>query len=273
MSNLPSLKDLLGLCKLKVVSLILLTAIVGMLLAVPYMPNLFLVLVASAGISLAAMSAAVFNHVVDEKIDIQMSRTDRRPLPQGKVTRGQALIWGVFLGVIGIALLIVFVNFLTAILTLISLIGYAVFYTMYLKRATPQNIVIGGAAGAAPPVLFLIVFIWTPPHFWALAIHRSEEYKKAEIPMLPVTHGLEFTRVQILLYTVLLFIVTLLPYLTGMSGLIYLICAVSLGALFLGYSIKIFVEPENPKIAFKTFKYSINYLMVLFVGLLVDHYL
>ena len=290
MSSLPSLNDLLGLCKLKVVSLILLTAIVGMLLAVPYLPNLFLVLVASAGISLAAMSAAVFNHVVDEKIDIQMSRTDRRPLPQGKVTRRQALIWGAFLGVVGIMLLIVFVNFLTAVLTLISLIGYAVFYTMYLKRATPQNIVIGGAAGAAPPVLgwtsvagsngieyalllFLIVFIWTPPHFWALAIHRSEEYKKAEIPMLPVTHGLEFTRVQILLYTVLLFLVTLLPYLTGISGLIYLICAASLGLLFLGYSIKIFLEPENPKIAFKTFKYSINYLMILFLGLLVDHYL
>jgi protoheme IX farnesyltransferase len=259
-------------------------------LAVPYLPNLFIVCVASIGISLAAMSAAVFNHVVDEKIDIQMSRTDRRPLPQGKVTRGQALVWGAFLGVVGIALLIVFVNLLTAVLTLISLIGYAVFYTMYLKRATPQNIVIGGAAGAAPPVLgwtsvagsngieyalllFLIVFIWTPPHFWALAIHRSEEYKKAEIPMLPVTHGLEFTRVQILLYTVLLFLVTLLPFLTGMSGLIYLICAVSLGALFLGYSVKIFREPENPKIAFKTFKYSINYLMVLFVGLLIDHYL
>ena len=290
MNSYPSLTDLLGLCKLKVVSLILLTAIVGMLLAVPYLPNLFIVCVASIGISLAAMSAAVFNHVVDEKIDIQMSRTDRRPLPQGKVTRGEALVWGAFLGIVGIALLIVFVNLLTAMLTLISLIGYAVFYTMYLKRATPQNIVIGGAAGAAPPVLgwtavagsngieyalllFLIVFIWTPPHFWALAIHRSEEYKKAEIPMLPVTHGLEFTRVQILLYTVLLFLVTLLPFLTGMSGLIYLICAVSLGALFLGYSVKIFREPENPKIAFKTFKYSINYLMVLFVGLLIDHYL
>ena len=290
MKSLPSLQDLLGLCKLKVVALILLTAIVGMLLAVPYLPNLFIVLVSSAGISLAAMSAAVFNHVVDEKIDIQMSRTNLRPLPQGRVTRIQALVWGVFLGVLGIGLLLIFVNFLTAVLTLVSLIGYAVFYTMYLKRVTPQNIVIGGAAGAAPPVLgwtaiagsngieyalllFLIVFIWTPPHFWALAIHRQEEYKKAEIPMLPVTHGLKFTKVQILLYTVLLFLVTLLPFLTGMSGLIYLICAASLGALFLAYSIKIIVEPENPKIAFKTFKYSINYLMVLFVGLLVDHYL
>lgn len=290
MTSSPSIKDLLALCKLKVVSLILLTAVVGMLLAVPYMPNLLLVVVASIGISLSAMSAAVFNHIIDEKIDLQMSRTDRRPLPKGKVTRNQALVWGLFLGLVGIALLFFFVNALTAVLTFLSLIGYAVFYTMYLKHATPQNIVIGGAAGAAPPVLgwtsvagsqgieyalllFLIVFIWTPPHFWALAIHRRDEYKKAQVPMLPVTHGLEFTRVQILLYTVLLFLVTLLPYLTGMSGVIYLISAATLGALFLGYSVKIFLEPDNPRIAFKTFKYSVNYLMVLFVALLVDHYL
>ena len=290
MTSLPSIKDLLALCKLKVVSLILLTAVVGMLLAVPYLPNFLLIVVASVGISLSAMSAAVFNHIIDEKIDAQMSRTDRRPLPKGKVTRNQALIWGLFLGFVGIGLLFFFVNVLTAVLTFLSLIGYAVFYTMYLKHATPQNIVIGGAAGAAPPVLgwtsvagsqgieyalllFLIVFIWTPPHFWALAIHRRDEYKKAEVPMLPVTHGLEFTRVQILLYTVLLLLVTLLPYLTGMSGVIYLIAAAVLGVLFLGYSIKIFLEPENPKIAFKTFKYSVNYLMVLFVALLIDHYL
>ena len=290
MTSLPAVKDLLALCKLKVVSLILLTAVVGMLLAVPYLPNFLLIVVASVGISLSAMSAAVFNHIIDEKIDLQMSRTDRRPLPKGKVTRHQALIWGLFLGFVGIGLLFFFVNTLTAVLTFLSLIGYAVFYTMYLKHATPQNIVIGGAAGAAPPVLgwtsvagsqgieyalllFLIVFIWTPPHFWALAIHRRDEYKKAEVPMLPVTHGLEFTRVQILLYTVLLLLVTLLPYLTGMSGVIYLIAAAVLGALFLGYSIKIFLEPDNPKIAFKTFKYSVNYLMVLFVALLIDHYL
>jgi protoheme IX farnesyltransferase len=290
MTSLPSIKDLLALCKLKVVSLILLTAVVGMLLAVPYLPNFLLIVVASVGISLSAMSAAVFNHIIDEKIDAQMSRTDRRPLPKGKVTRNQALIWGLFLGFVGIGLLFFFVNTLTAVLTFLSLIGYAVFYTMYLKHATPQNIVIGGAAGAAPPVLgwtsvagsqgieyalllFLIVFIWTPPHFWALAIHRRDEYKKAQVPMLPVTHGLEFTRVQILLYTVLLLLVTLLPYLTGMSGVIYLISAATLGALFLGYSIKIFLEPDNPKIAFKTFKYSVNYLMVLFVALLIDHYL
>ena len=290
MTSSPSIKDLLALCKLKVVSLILLTAVVGMLLAVPYLPNFLLIVVASVGISLSAMSAAVFNHIIDEKIDAQMSRTDLRPLPKGKVTRNQALIWGLFLGFVGIGLLFFFVNTLTAVLTFLSLIGYAVFYTMYLKHATPQNIVIGGAAGAAPPVLgwtsvagsqgieyalllFLIVFIWTPPHFWALAIHRRDEYKKAEVPMLPVTHGLEFTRVQILLYTVLLLLVTLLPYLTGMSGVIYLISAATLGALFLGYSIKIFLEPDNPKIAFKTFKYSVNYLMVLFVALLIDHYL
>jgi len=290
MTSSPSIKDLLALCKLKVVSLILLTAVVGMLLAVPYVPNLLLVVVASIGISLSAMSAAVFNHIIDEKIDLQMSRTNRRPLPKGKVTRNQALIWGLFLGFVGIGLLFFFVNALTAVLTFLSLIGYAVFYTMYLKHATPQNIVIGGAAGAAPPVLgwtsiagsqgieyalllFLIVFIWTPPHFWALAIHRRDEYKKAQVPMLPVTHGLDFTRVQILLYTVLLFLVTLLPYLTGMSGVIYLISAATLGVLFLGYSIKIFLEPDNPKIAFKTFKYSVNYLMVLFVALLIDHYL
>ena len=290
MTSSPSIKDLLALCKLKVVSLILLTAVVGMLLAVPYVPNLLLIVIASIGISLSAMSAAVFNHIIDEKIDLQMSRTDRRPLPKGKVTRNQALVWGLFLGLVGIALLFFFVNALTAVLTFLSLIGYAIFYTMYLKHATPQNIVIGGAAGAAPPVLgwtsvagsqgieyalllFLIVFIWTPPHFWALAIHRRDEYKKAQVPMLPVTHGLEFTRVQILLYTVLLFLVTLLPYLTGMSGVIYLISAATLGALFLGYSVKIFLEPDNPRIAFKTFKYSVNYLMVLFVALLVDHYL
>ncbi|HIF88806.1 MAG TPA: protoheme IX farnesyltransferase [Candidatus Thioglobus sp.] len=287
---MPSLNDLLGLCKLKVVALILLTAVVGMLLAVPYLPSLTLVIIASAGIGLSAASAAVFNHIVDEKIDLQMSRTDQRPLPQGKVTRTQALIWAIFLGVVGLGLLLVYVNPLTAVLTFISLIGYAVIYTMYLKRATPQNIVIGGAAGAAPPVLgwtavagsagieyalllFLIVFIWTPPHFWALAIHRVEEYRKVEVPMLPVTHGLEYTRVQILLYTALLFVVTLLPYLTGMSGLIYLASAVVLGLIFLGYAIKIYREPENPKIAFSTFMYSVNYLMILFVALLVDHYL
>lgn len=285
------LKDLLGLCKLKVVALILLTAVVGMFLAVPapYLPDLFLVLMASIGISMASASAAVFNHIVDEQIDIQMSRTDQRPLPQGKVSRNQALAWGVFLGVVGLGILEFFVNTITMVLTFISLIGYAVIYTMYLKRATPQNIVIGGAAGAAPPILgwtaisgtqgieyalllFLIVFIWTPPHFWALAIFRVEEYKKVDVPMLPVTHGLAYTRMQILLYTVLLLLVTLLPYLAGMSGLIYLVSALILGLMFLNYAIKIYKNPGNNRIAWKTFMFSVNYLMLLFAALLIDHY-
>ncbi len=288
---MPSLKDLLGLCKLKVVALILLTAVVGMFLAVPapYLPDAMLVIAASVGISMASASAAVFNHIVDEQIDIQMSRTSQRPLPQGKVSRNQALVWGVFLGVTGLGILQLFVNTITMVLTFVSLIGYAVVYTMYLKRATPQNIVIGGAAGAAPPVLgwtaisgtqnieyalllFLIVFVWTPPHFWALAIYRVEEYKKVDVPMLPVTHGLAYTRVQILLYTVLLLLVTLLPYLAGMSGLIYLAAALILGFMFLAYSIKIYKNPDDNKIAWRTFLFSINYLMLLFTALLVDHY-
>ncbi len=286
---MPSLSDLLGLCKLKVVALILLTAVVGMFLAVPYVPDWVLVVNASIGIGLSAASAAVFNHIVDVKIDAQMARTKHRPLPRGKVGRTAALIWGLFLGIVGLSVLYFLVNTLTAILTFLSLIGYAVFYTMYLKYATPQNIVIGGAAGAAPPVLgwaavtndvhayalllFLIVFIWTPPHFWALAIHRYEEYKKADVPMLPVTHGIAYTRVQILLYTILLFPVTLLPYLTGMSGAIYLIAALVLNVIFLIYAIKIYRQPKNTQIAFATFLYSINYLMLIFMALLVDHYL
>ena len=288
---ITSISNLLDLCKLKVVALILLTAIVGMFLAVPapYFPDWLLVVNASLGIGMAAASAAVFNHVVDEKIDTQMSRTDQRPLPQGKVSRYQALIWGVFLGVIGLGILELFVNTLTMVLTFASLIGYAVIYTLYLKRATPQNIVIGGAAGAAPPVLgwtaitggqniesalllFLIVFIWTPPHFWALAIHRVKEYEKVDIPMLPVTHGLAYTKVQILLYTILLVEVTVLPYLTGMSGLIYLAAALILGGIFLWYAININSRSKDIKIAWNTFTYSINYLMLLFLALLVDHY-
>ncbi|CAC9504654.1 Heme O synthase, protoheme IX farnesyltransferase (EC 2.5.1.-) COX10-CtaB [uncultured Gammaproteobacteria bacterium] len=288
---MPSLNDLLGLCKLKVVALILLTAVVGMFLAVPapYFPDLILVVLASLGIGLASASAAVFNHIVDEQIDIEMSRTNQRPLPQGKVSRNQALVWGVFLGVIGLGILQLFVNTITMILTFISLIGYAVIYTMYLKRATPQNIVIGGAAGAAPPILgwtsiagtqnieyalllFLIVFVWTPPHFWALAIFRVEEYRKVDVPMLPVTHGLAYTRVQILFYTILLILVTLLPYLSGMSGLIYLASALILGFIFLAYAIRIYKNPGDNRIAWRTFMFSVNYLMLLFVVLLIDHY-
>ncbi|SEH69954.1 protoheme IX farnesyltransferase [Bathymodiolus azoricus thioautotrophic gill symbiont] len=272
-------------------ALILLTAVVGMFLAVPapYFPDLILVVLASLGIGLASASAAVFNHIVDEQIDIEMSRTNQRPLPQGKVSRNQALVWGVFLGVIGLGILQLFVNTITMILTFISLIGYAVIYTMYLKRATPQNIVIGGAAGAAPPILgwtsiagtqnieyalllFLIVFVWTPPHFWALAIFRVEEYRKVDVPMLPVTHGLAYTRVQILFYTILLILVTLLPYLSGMSGLIYLASALILGFIFLAYAIRIYKNPGDNRIAWRTFMFSVNYLMLLFVALLIDHY-
>lgn len=284
----PSVADFLSLCKVKVVSLIMLTAVVGMFLATPDLPPWHLVVLGSIGIALSSMSAATFNHVIDQKIDEEMSRTKNRPLPEGKMSTQTALLFGIIIGVIGIATLAIGVNILTAVLTLFALIGYAVFYTLYLKRATPQNIVIGGAAGAAPPLLgwttitnsvdpgalllFLIIFIWTPPHFWALAIHRSKEYAKVNIPMLPVTHGDHFTRIQILLYTILLVIITILPYLTGMSGLIYLIGALILGAGFLYYAISLLKSPDNKKLPMQTFGYSINYLMILFVILLIDHY-
>ncbi len=284
----PTLSDFLTLCKIKVVSLIMLTAVVGMFLATPDLPPWHLVVLASLGIALASSSAAVFNHIIDQKIDHEMNRTKKRPLPEGKISSRSALLFGVTLGVAGIGLLAIGVNLLTAVLTLLALIGYAVFYTLYLKRATPQNITIGGAAGAAPPVLgwaaitnsiepgalllFLIIFIWTPPHFWALAIHRKKEYAKVNIPMLPVTHGSQFTRVQILLYTILLVIVTVLPYLVGMSGLIYLSGAIVLGAGFLYLAIQMLRFPDDRKWPIRTFAYSINYLMLLFVVLLVDHY-
>lgn len=287
-SNTPTISDFLVLCKIKVVALIMLTAVVGMFLSTPDLPPLHLVVLGSIGISFAACSAAVFNHIVDQKIDNEMNRTANRPLPEGKISSKTALIFGLVLGVIGIGVLIIGVNILTAILTFSALIGYAVFYTMYLKRATPQNIVIGGAAGAAPPILgwasitntvelggvllFAIIFIWTPPHFWALAIHREKEYAKVNIPMLPVTHGLQFTRVQILLYTILLFIIALMPYLVGMSGLVYLAGAVVLGIGYLYYSVEMLRRPEDKTLPMKSFGFSINYLMILFVVLLVDHY-
>lgn len=284
----PSVSDFLTLCKVKVVSLIMLTAVVGMFLATPELPPMGLVILASIGIAFAASSAAVFNHVIDQKIDNEMFRTRKRPLPEGKITTKTALIFGVVLGVVGIGTLVIGVNMLTAVLTLLALIGYAVFYTMYLKRATPQNIVIGGAAGAAPPLLgwaaitnsielgalllFLIIFIWTPPHFWALAIHRKKEYAKVNIPMLPVTHGHYFTRIQILLYTILLIVITVIPYLVGMSGLIYLVGAMLLGLGFLYFAVQMLRLPDDKQLPMKTFGYSINYLMLLFIVLLVDHY-
>jgi len=276
------------LTKPKVVYLIVFTAMVGMLLASDGFVPLDIFIFGLLGIGLAAASGAAINHVVDEHIDALMERTKNRPLPTGGLSQGKALTFALLLGAIGIGILFLFINTLTAILTFFSLVGYALIYTMYLKRATPQNIVLGGAAGAAPPLLgwtavtgqvetealllFLIIFIWTPPHFWALAIRRREEYAKADIPMLPVTHGVDFTKIQILLYTILLFVVTLMPFVIQMSGLIYLAGAISLGLGFIYFAIKLYREKEPNAIAMKTFGYSIFYLSWLFAFLLVDHY-
>ena len=280
-------RDYLELCKPKVVALIVFTAIVGMLLAVPGLPPLDAVIFGTLGIGLASGSAAAINHVVDQKIDAIMGRTHNRPIPQGAMKSRDALIFALAIGAISMAILIMWVNVITAALTFFSLIGYAVIYTMYLKRATPQNIVIGGAAGAAPPLLgwtavtgsvdpgalllFLIIFTWTPPHFWALAIHRADDYKKVGMPMLPVTHGKDYTRLQILLYTVLLFVVTLLPFSYGMSGWLYLVGAVALNLMFMVYAVRLYRD-DNEKLPMKTFGFSIVYLMILFALLLVDHY-
>jgi len=268
--------------------LIVFTAIVGMFLSVPGWPGSTALIYGTLGIGLAASSAAVFNHVLDARIDIQMMRTRGRPLPQGKLTEKSALVFASAIGVIAMAILWFLVNSLTAVLTFISLIGYAGVYTMYLKRATPQNIVIGGAAGAAPPILgwtavtgevtssalllFLIIFLWTPPHFWALAIARKEEYAKVDIPMLPVTHGEAYTRINILLYTILLFVITIIPYLTRMSGIIYLLSAIILGIAYLVYSIQMWRDHDDLELPMKSFKFSISYLGLLFSALLIDHY-
>ena len=282
-------RDYLELGKPKVVSLIVFTAVVGMFLAVPGMPPLDALVFGTIGIGLAASSAAAINHVLDRRYDEQMARTMGRPIPSGLLTTGQALAYAAVIGVASMLVLWTLVNALTAVLTFASLIGYAVLYTVWLKHVTPQNIVIGGAAGAAPPVLgwtavtgsadpyalllFLIIFVWTPPHFWALAIARRDDYARAGIPMLPVAYGIEFTRLHILLYTILLVIVTLLPYLTGMSGLIYLAAAVVLGAVFVRHALAL-RRPDAPAtLPMKVFRYSINYLMLLFAALLVDHYL
>jgi protoheme IX farnesyltransferase len=276
------------LTKPRVVMLIVFTSIVGTLLAVPGLPPWDALIFGNLGVGLAAASAAVINHVLDERIDAQMSRTKRRPLPTGKLSSRAALAFAGVLCVLSMAILVSLVNVLTAVLTFASLIGYAVIYTVWLKRATSQNIVIGGAAGAAPPVLgwaavtgtvepnalllFLIVFVWTPPHFWALAIARKDEYAKVGIPMLPVTHGVAFTRLQVLLYTLLLVAVTLMPFVTGMSGLLYLGAAVVLNAMFVYHAFQMKIS-EHAHLPMKVFRFSITYLMYLFAALLLDHYL
>jgi len=281
-------RDYLGVCKLKVVALIVFTALVGMFLAVPGMVPWQSLIFGTLGIGLAAASAAAINHVVDQHVDALMKRTASRPVASGSLTGRNCLVFAILVGLLAMWILVQFVNTLTAVLTFASLIGYAVVYTLYLKRATPQNIVIGGAAGAAPPVLgwtavtgtvdphalllFLIIFVWTPPHFWALAIHRRIEYAKADIPMLPVKHGVNFTRLQVLLYTILLVVVTVLPFVTHMSGLLYLVGALALGAGFLYHAI-VLMRDDSDQQAMKMFGYSIIYLMALFAFLLVDHYL
>jgi heme o synthase len=283
-----SWRNYLELAKLKVVSLIVFTAVVGALLATPGVPPLDALIFGSLGIGLAAASAATLNHVLDRHIDARMARTRGRPLPTRQLSPKQALIFAAALGIGGMVILFVLVNALTAVLTFCSLIGYAGVYTMWLKRATPQNIVIGGAAGAAPPVLgwvavtnsldpnalllFLIIFVWTPPHFWPLAIARREDYARADIPMLPVTHGVAHTNLQVLLYTVLLVPVTLLPFVTGMSGPIYLASVLVLDAVFLYYALVMAIS-DRAELPMKMFRFSIRYLMWLFAALLVDHYL
>jgi len=281
-------RDYYEIGKPKVVALIVFTAVVGMFLAVPGLPPLDAFVFGSLGIGLAASSAAAINHVVDRRFDEKMARTMKRPIPTGHLTARQALAYAGAIGVASMLILWFLVNPLTAVLTFASLIGYAVLYTVWLKHVTPQNIVIGGAAGAAPPVLgwtavtgsvdpyalllFLIIFAWTPPHFWALAIARRDDYAKAGIPMLPVAYGIAFTRLHILLYTILLVIATLLPYLTGMTGLVYLASAVALGAVFTRYAIQLRRKDAPAHLPMTMFRYSITYLMLLFAALLVDHY-
>lgn len=275
------------LTKPGVVALLMVTAVIGMFLATPGMVPLRVLILGSLGLALSMMASAVVNQVMDQRIDAIMARTQKRPLVQGRVNTTAALFFAAVLCVLSLLILDVFINRLTAVLTFFGIVGYAFIYTLWLKRATPQNIVIGGLAGAIPPLLgwtavtghvhphalllVLIIFAWTPPHFWALAIHRREEYAKADIPMLPVTHGLEFTKTSVLLYTVILLLTALLPYLTGMSGLIYLVGSSVLGAIFLLYAIKLKFR-DDPRVPMKTFGYSITYLFLLFLLLLVDHY-
>ena len=276
------------LCKPNVVYMMLICAFVGMLLAEDSVTSISKICIALFGIALCSGSAAAINQVIDRKADAAMTRTDQRPLPQGELSAFHASCFAFVIGVLGALILYFFINTLTMVLTLASLIGYAFIYTVYLKRATPQNIVIGGLAGAAPPLLgwasisnsidpyalllVLIIFVCTPPHFWALAIYRKEEYAKESIPMLPVTHGVAFTKLQIVLYTIILFIVSILPYVVLMSGEIYLVSSVILSSIFLYYSIKLYITDDD-SIAMKTFNFSIYYIFLIFIALLADHYL
>jgi heme o synthase len=281
-------RDYKELTKPNVVLLMILTSAIGMFMAVPGMVPLDILVLGNLGIALCAGAAAAVNHLVDQRVDQKMSRTHNRPIAQGRVSNMQAALFATAMGSLGMYILIFRINPLTAWLTFASLVGYAFVYTMFLKRATPQNIVIGGLAGAMPPLLgwtavtgeihghalllVLIIFAWTPPHFWALAIHRREEYALVAIPMLPVTHGVAFTKLHILLYTILMFLITLLPFATHMSGPLYLLGAVVLGGGFLYWAIAL-MRGKNPNAPMETFKYSIVYLMSLFVIMLVDHYL
>jgi protoheme IX farnesyltransferase len=281
-------QDYLELCKPKVVALMMFTALVGMLLAAPGEVPLDILVLGNLGIALVAGAAAAVNQLADQHVDAVMARTQGRPLPTGHLDRARVIVFAIVIGSLGMWILTAYVNLLTALLSLFSLVGYAVVYTLFLKRATPQNIVIGGAAGATPPLLgwtavtghvdpnalllFLIIFTWTPPHFWALALYRKEEYAKVGIPMLPVTHGDDLTRLHVLLYTVLLVLVTVMPFLTGMSGPLYLVGALALGAGFLYYAVAL-LRTRSRRLAIKTFVYSIVYLMLLFALLLLDRYL
>ena len=280
-------RDYRELTKPGVVALMILTSVIGMCMAVPGMVPLDALILGNLGIALCAGAAAAVNHLVDQQIDQRMARTRNRPMAQGRVSPLQAGLFAAVLGVSGMLILLIWVNALTAWLTLASLVGYAFIYTLFLKRATPQNIVIGGLAGAAPPLLgwtavtgeihghalllVLIIFAWTPPHFWALAIHRKAEYALVDVPMLPVTHGDQFTKLHILLYTIIMFLITLMPYVTRLSGPLYLAGALILGGRFLYWAI-VLMRGTHERAAIMTFKYSINYLMLLFVVMLVDHY-
>ena len=288
MEKVKLLKSYYILCKPNVVYMMLICALVGMLLAEDSVSSVSNIIISLLGIALCSGSAAAINQVVDRKADASMTRTDQRPLPQGELSPFHASCFAFVIGLMGALILYFFVNTLTMLLTLASLIGYAFIYTIYLKRATPQNIVIGGLAGAAPPLLgwaaisntiepfalllVLIIFAWTPPHFWALAIYRKDEYAKESIPMLPVTHGVAFTKLQIVLYTIILFIVSILPYIVLMSGAIYLISAVILSSIFMYYSIRLYLSDDD-SYAMRTFNFSIYYIFLIFVALPCDHYL